>query len=453
MLHQYHNKKRYKTSLTLALFLLLLYPSVSEKVFELKTNSTIVDDIVSSFNLDSRVFAECGGSGGDTCTITAPDICIREQTSESKSITAVAAGGSEITYPRTFTFDSLINFTFNPSTINVNNYPTGAPNSQTANLNYTITGPAVTVTTDPGDSSGPYGGLGRQIVTQTVYVAFEEWVDPSWNEYIITQSEEFNIAVDHMNIAPIFNSMSANYSAEISTPINVPITVLFDDTESNTLDILIELSTDNFSTTLQSQTYSNVSAGDTVNHTFTNLSAGTYQWRATATETDAVGTCLDYSNAIAGVNLDTTSPTREIVLTSPGTFSPPGDAYPPGCPNEPPSAPVNVTVNSGKEKGQYSLSWTSPSDPVTTYHITYSDDPTIQRWGITDIGNVNNYTVSDLHNGPYYFWVYPVNECMPGDPGYIGTILPESGSKDLYTTSATGIVLLAIAYIIKKLAF
>lgn len=85
------------------------------------------------------------------------------------------------------------------------------------------------------------------------------------------------------------------------------------------------------------------------------------------------------------------------------------------CTDSAPGAPTSLTAVAGPGSDQVTLSWLPPSGTAYTYFlISYSDDPTTQKWGNPNVGSGTSYTVSGLGAGPYYFWVAAVNGCMPG---------------------------------------
>ncbi len=94
-----------------------------------------------------------------------------------------------------------------------------------------------------------------------------------------------------------------------------------------------------------------------------------------------------------------------------------GSTNPPVCSDQKPgSGPFNLHAVAGPGSGQVTLSWEPAKDPVNGYNIAYSDDPNVQKYGVPNVGNVTSYTISGLSTTMYYFWVMPLNGCMPGDP-------------------------------------
>jgi hypothetical protein len=107
-----------------------------------------------------------------------------------------------------------------------------------------------------------------------------------------------------------------------------------------------------------------------------------------------------------------------------------------------------LTAVSGPKQGQETLSWIAPQGPVTDYSISYSDDPSIKRWGVVSTGNVTNYVISGLGNGKHYFWVNAVNGCMPGDTVSPSTpVLPITGPSDIIRIGIIGIIFVAIGLV------
>lgn len=412
-------------------------------------DNSIMNEIIDSFGLENRVFADCSAYGTD-CSLTAPNVCVIGGSTAPGAANAVESGGSG-TYPITVSIQNGFSISFSPSTQNFNNYPTGPPSNHSATLNYTVTGPSISVTDDPGDSSGPYGGLGRKKYTITAHADFQDWNGSAWTGSIDPFNTPFILSADHADTTPSLNSISSNYSTTVSsssTLTNVPVSVSFNDTESNDMTVTLELTNNSYSTILQTTTFTNVSTGEVLNHTFTNLPVGSYEWRASAVETDGVGTCAGFSNAIAGSNLSVVSPnvTINISLTGSSSGGGGGSGSPTVCSSQKPGQPSNLIVTAGPKSGQKTLNWVAPTGPVTDYSISYSDDPNIKRWGVISTGNVTTYTISELGNGTYYFWVNAINGCMPGDPITPSGLLVV-GPEDIWKIGIIGIFLLALGSI------
>jgi hypothetical protein len=134
---------------------------------------------------------------------------------------------------------------------------------------------------------------------------------------------------------------------------------------------------------------------------------GPHQNEATVT---LEGTCLPPN--------PTPTPTQEVTPTPTATPSNPGggSTNPPSCGDQKPNQPYNILAVAGPGTGQVTLTWGPPSGPVSDYSITYSDDPSTQKWGVISTGNVTKYTISGLAVNKYYFWVNSINGCMPGSP-------------------------------------
>lgn len=416
-------------------------------------DSSLVNIILDSFGLENRAFADNCSYGN--CLNTS-DICVAEGGSIAGSIQSIESSQTT-SYPVNITIQSAAGITVSPLTQTFNNYSSGAPDSQTETLNYSGAAPAVSVTDDPGDSSGPYSGKGRKKFSMYATDSRRDWDGSSWGDETGTMNTAFTISVDHVNSAPTVNSISSDYSVSVansSVTSNVPVNVSFSDVESNHVNVLLELSNDNFSTTLQSFTQNGVSAGTLVVHTFTNVSPGSYQWRATATEADAVGVCGE-----AGVNLSA-SAVRNINLNLPGQSSnnsvnaSSSNPSAPSCSSQKPGTPSGITVASGPDAGQKTVTWFAPSGPVTDYSITYSDSPDTKKWGVVSTGNVTSYVISKLGGGKYYFWVNAINGCMPGDSiSSSGAPLPPTGPINIIYIGMLGLAFLAAGSVFTALTF
>lgn len=407
------------------------------------SDNSILNTIIESFNLSNRAFAECSGY-----CFSVPSICVPEGGNINSTIESYEtrySGGFPV-YPVSIDIQSDPNITVSPLSGVFNNYPAGPPDSQRETLTYTGVAPSVSVTDDPGDNSGPYSGKGRKEFSMSASDSRRPWDGSAWGAEVwySNSNVSFMISVDHANNAPTVNTISPDYSASVansSTTSNIPVSVSFNDVESNHTNVLLELSNNNFSSTIQSFTQNGVSAGTLVDHTFTNVSPGSYQWRATATETDAIGAC-----GAAGVNL-AVSATRNINLNLPGSSSSSSPPSAPSCSSQKPDVPSGFTAVVGPEKGQETLSWFAPQGPVTDYSITYSDNPNTKKWGVVSTGNATSYVISKLGSGKYYFWVNAVNGCMPGDlVSSSGSALPPTGSREIIYIGMLGILIMSTGF-------
>jgi len=118
----------------------------------------------------------------------------------------------------------------------------------------------------------------------------------------------------------------------------------------------------------------------------------------------------------------TATPTPEILLTptpTPESYSPPvgglgGPGEPPHCGAELPEAPTLLEVTS-VGSGQVLLSWTK-ANRATHYTLTYGLESGNYIFGVSDTGNITDFTVSDLDPAATYcFAVRAVNDCAPGN--------------------------------------
>lgn len=133
----------------------------------------------------------------------------------------------------------------------------------------------------------------------------------------LTHLVQANVRMEHINTGPTLSNLSpTSYNQVLSgSTINLPVSAYYADNENNHSNVIFELSNDNFSTILQTETFSAVSSGTTLNKTFTNLGVGSYQWRVRAAETDALGNCIGYPNQDPPINLSTIAGPQNIVLT------------------------------------------------------------------------------------------------------------------------------------------
>ena len=269
-------------------------------------NNGALDDILKS--LQSKVFAEsdtygnCWASsfdsiGSDVCNAVSPEdqnLCFKEGQNASINFYLKASGGNSISSASVVDNSGLLT-NLSPLTTT---YPS---NTTDATYTTTFTAPAVSAADIHTDLDLGYSALFG----------------------IGADSATTHVRIEHVNTGPTVGSMSGDLSQVLpssSSTINLPVHVQFNDAESNSMNVTFDLSTDSsFSNIIQSQTYTNVSAGTDLQHTFTSIGVGSYHWRARAVETNALGNCTGYGNADPAINLTTTAlPSYTIALTSTG---------------------------------------------------------------------------------------------------------------------------------------
>lgn len=241
----------------------------------------------------ASAFAECrnAGSSGTVC-LEIDDICVSEAGTVNMSGEFYTNSTSETGYPARVLFTDITSPDpiLTISEVTLNNYPSGAPPSprqETFNFSF----PTPEVDADTG-----------RVTASVRATGYTYMYSGGWNPTPTVDDLEgtFTVYIDHINTPPVITSRyPINQSFTIDPPItstNMDVRAVFQDEESNNLDIVFELSTSqSFSSIIAtSPTYnidSNSDPGVEQGHTFQNLSLGTYFWRATATETDAGGIC------------------------------------------------------------------------------------------------------------------------------------------------------------------
>ena len=158
-----------------------------------------------------------------------------------------------------------------------------------------------------------------------------------------------------------------------------------------------------------------IPAGQTVDFdwtvTFDPVTGNYYQAAKTSFDFD-----LNFSCGIEPAPTSTPLPTN-----TPVPASNPASVPAPGCSDPKPEVPTGFYAVSGPETGEITLYWTAPSRPYTYFYVGYSDaSDWPPKWGNPDVGDTNNYTVSGLGSGTYWFWVRAGNGCMPGD--FVGPV-------------------------------
>lgn len=136
----------------------------------------------------------------------------------------------------------------------------------------------------------------------------------------LSHDVQANVRMEHVNTGPTLSNLSPlNHNqvlASSGTTINLPVSVVYNDNENNQANLVFELSSDNFSTILQTQNVNGVASGATAGTSFTSLGVGQYQWRVSATETNASGNCIGYANEDPPINLSTQIGPTNVSLTS-----------------------------------------------------------------------------------------------------------------------------------------
>ncbi len=170
------------------------------------------------------------------------------------------------------------------------------------------------------DLTAPAVSFGSSPVLTTINVDGEFDVQGGTNA--LSHLVQANVRMEHINTGPTLTNLNTGpYSANLPSPsstINIPVSVDYGDDESNLSNITFELSDDNFTTILQTQTYNNVAVG-TINHNFSGLGVGDYQWRVNAVETNATGNCIGYPNEDPPINLSAQGGPEIFNLTSSGS--------------------------------------------------------------------------------------------------------------------------------------
>jgi hypothetical protein len=97
-----------------------------------------------------------------------------------------------------------------------------------------------------------------------------------------------------------------------------------------------------------------------------------------------------------------------------------GPASPPVCHDDVPTTAPSVTItNVGTNT--VTLTWTAVS-PVSHYALIFTRTSDGEQYGSTNIGNVTEFTVTNLSGGANYsFEVFGVNGCAPGPRGTAGS--------------------------------
>jgi len=127
----------------------------------------------------------------------------------------------------------------------------------------------------------------------------------------------------------------------------------------------------------------------------------------------------DTNNTNNNNNSNTNENVNEVTVTvtNTNTSEQKLDSTPYVCTDSKPgSAPVLVSATQ-TGSNQISLFWNKANDPVTHYAVVYGTEPGKPTFGVANTGsNETSYTINNLIGGQtYYFRVYGIHGCMPGD--------------------------------------
>lgn len=302
-----------------------------------------IEAIVSSFG--NSAFAETGGFYNDVeLNVTTNNLCVPEGQEYVINSSTVPSS-----YP------AIATLTGSPSSAFENFYITelsfSDANSTSGPESFTITNLLSTLNGYPGSPSQPAPGISSvnapfsftapsisfddYSVAYEVYfaaIARDNFFDDNWGDsapisLIESDSDEvetFNITVVDTNDAPVI-SISPPAFFQITSgasQVNIDVNATITDEEGNEVDIIFELSRDNFSSILQTTTYSNIDLSPGVdyiqNHTFSDVGLGEYNWRARAVETgnDVETICPGSPFEIAATPLTSNQPVAEISLAA-----------------------------------------------------------------------------------------------------------------------------------------
>ena len=358
-------------------------------------NSSLLDSILSSWNLEGRVFAECSlNSGPSDCVTTLPTVCgVDEGSPSSASFTLI--GNSSIGYYPT---DASITpqtsgISLSPPSQNFNNYvgnPSDpAPASDTIPYNYDISASAVSITQDSGDASGPYSGQGRKYFNINFSAHFNQYSIGSWNPSNVSNDNQvYSVAIDHKNRGPVVDSATLLINGN-----NLMTSTVFTDEESNPISATYTLYNTDTNTQVSQSVVSAISSptGATNNFTFMgSFPIGNYKYTVTGIESSHAGTCGGFSNYDAGINLSTSLVNSNVV----NIFTP--------TPTTTPLPQDNIVLNSPINSQKIStlrptLTWTKTGLPSATKYKIFLDGKNIFTQNITSSQFILNYDLADAH--------------------------------------------------------
>ena len=142
----------------------------------------------------------------------------------------------------------------------------------------------------------------------------------------VSKNASLNITVGQDNDIASLNSITPNTGSfqltENVNSMNLLVTSNFEDSNNNIVNLTFELSNDDFNTLLQSHSYTNIDSNlfNQLQHTFTNLNAGTYKWRVKLTESNLTNVCQGFANESPASSQEVISTSNTISIAQ---FTPP----------------------------------------------------------------------------------------------------------------------------------
>jgi hypothetical protein len=129
----------------------------------------------------------------------------------------------------------------------------------------------------------------------------------------------------------------------------------------------------------------------------------------------------------------------------------------PVCSKDKPGTPSLISVV--KTGSKAIITWTKV-DKATHYMLSYGTEYGNYPYGVSNTGNVTSYTVNALDpSREYYFVVYAVNDCMPGNAsgtssvgtgGQVLGLATTGDAKVIFLFASIGLALLTAGILLKK---
>lgn len=218
---------------------------------------------------------------------------------------------------------SAVNLPITPTLSTFNGYPgeptSPVPGTSSFNFGFSFEAPAVSYINGFDICTVELTATARQ------YFGSSIWGEFSPGDMIVSNTdvqESFDIRVEHVNTPPTISAAPPTVTTEVTGTVDVDVSATVNDEEGNEVDIIFELSDDDFATILQTQTYSGIdlTPGDDFvqSHTFTALSVGAYNWRVRAVETgsDVEGACIGEAFEDPPISYESDQPVATITLSS-----------------------------------------------------------------------------------------------------------------------------------------
>ncbi len=465
-LHKYVIAPTIISTTMMSTTLVLTYLQTSTKIFKSSTrtspenqsnkNTSLLETVLDSLSRPVHAFAEQDGYNNYDCYNMSfqndfsdvPDLCA-DTVVEPMNICMKEGETRQLNVYLKTGHDTDSTSSYRPVYANISQTSTGltasfTPETQTylhETTHQRTFSPEITVPVINEAESG-------SVITTDIVGGFDvESYNEVFYDFYLFATVQANIRVDNINTAPTL-TLSPSTGTEItldsaSETRDYTASATVNDDEGNITNLTFNLRQNG--TIVQTQVFTNVAPGATIEHTFTGLTQGSYTWDVSAVETDARGTCAGYANADPPVNLQASAqgPDITLIYTQDGIILN-GFIYNDLNDNDThdeaehglPDITVTVTDSQGVEhvvvtdsEGRFSL----PVPSGTTTIQVDQNDPDLPA-GV-NLANNGSWTVEIPESESEYTVAYAVGR----------ELLPATSSNIMIPLSISGIAFAAVA--------